>query len=933
MARIDSIRHDDFTRHFCEVTGNPAPFPWQEEVFRRFAAGTVDRSLDIPTGLGKTAVMAVWLLARAVGASIPRRLVYVVDRRAVVDQASEVADVLREAVGKRPALGEALKLGGRPLPVSTLRGQHVDNKLWLEDPSAPALVVGTIDMIGSRLLFEGYGVSRKMRPYHAGLLGADTLIVLDEAHLVPPFELLLDAIVSNRAGTAPRDAEARAVVPPFRLMCLSATGRPRADRPLTVSDKDLAHPVVRQRLDAVKRLELKTLSADDGLTRIKIEERLAGSLAREAWRLAGDGTAPARVILFCDKRKVAEAAKKSLEQLAKAAGQTDIKERTELLVGGRRVYEREEAARRLRSLGFLAGSGRALGGPTFVFATSAGEVGIDLDADHMACDLVAWERMIQRLGRVNRRGEGDATVVVFATPDAKGEEPPLVEAKRSPFRHLPRYEDLSINASPAAIRELKARANSDEEIRAALHAATTPEPLRPALIRPLVDAWSMTSLVEHTGRPEIGPWLRGWVDDVPQTTVVWRTHLPVRGRDEVRRKEIEAFFESAPPHTSEALEAETDSVMSWLSGRAKALFGSRRDDAAGGWITDQPCGFVLSPAGDLRARLLINADGLELLHETKKRARGKHTSPAGDEADRQKDADKKALRNATLVVDARFAGLLNGLLAPAEKERPRTVDDGREWLSAPGSPPIVQFRVRLLNTETGDGHSEPGWRTRFCFPTSMSADTEPGGRLAIEKWRGDSATEEDRAVGPCQRLEDHQGLAEKRALALAGRLGLLKPYSTMLGVAARLHDEGKKASRWQRAFKAPQDGNYYAKTPGPVNVALLDGYRHEFRSVEVAAHDPEFLTLPAELQDLALHLIAAHHGFGRPLIGTGGCDDAPPSKLEARAREIALRFARLQQRWGPWGLAWWESLLRAADQQASCENEADETQRRARAVQ
>jgi hypothetical protein len=46
--------------------------------------------------------------------------------------------------------------------------------------------------------------------------------------------------------------------------------------------------------------------------------------------------------------------------------------------------------------------------------------------------------------------------------------------------------------------------------------------------------------------------------------------------------------------------------------------------------------------------------------------------------------------------------------------------------------------------------------------------------------------------------------------------------------------------------------------------------------------------------------------------------------LRDRARNVALRFARLQKRWGPWGLAWWESLLRAADQQASRDNDARE---------
>src|SRR5690606_20609393 len=149
------------------------PFPWQEALLERFLRGTPVQALDVPTGLGKTATIAIWLVARALGAPLPRRLVYVVDRRAVVDQATAVAEGWRAGVLSEPGVSEARGLGNRALPIATLRGQHVDNRQWLEDASVPAIVLGTVDMIGSRLLFSGYGVSQKMRPYHAGQLGAD----------------------------------------------------------------------------------------------------------------------------------------------------------------------------------------------------------------------------------------------------------------------------------------------------------------------------------------------------------------------------------------------------------------------------------------------------------------------------------------------------------------------------------------------------------------------------------------------------------------------------------------------------------------------------------------------------------------------------------------------------------------------------------------
>jgi CRISPR-associated endonuclease/helicase Cas3 len=177
---------DAFARDFRHLTGHP-PFRWQQRLYDRFVIGDLPTALDLPTGLGKTSVMAIWLVASAFTPQLPRRLVYVVDRRTVVDQATAEAEKLchrlsdrAELAGLRSALG--LSAGAR-LPLSTLRGQLADNHAWLEDPTQPAIIIGTIDMIGSRLLFEGYGVSRGMRPYQAGLLGADTLVVLDEAHL------------------------------------------------------------------------------------------------------------------------------------------------------------------------------------------------------------------------------------------------------------------------------------------------------------------------------------------------------------------------------------------------------------------------------------------------------------------------------------------------------------------------------------------------------------------------------------------------------------------------------------------------------------------------------------------------------------------------------------------------------------------------------
>jgi len=917
------------------------PFHWQQELLAKFIASQIPDALDIPTGLGKTAVMAIWLVARICGANVPRRLVYVVDRRAVVDQATTVALGLRQFVEERQEIKTKLD-APNGLPISTLRGQHVDNREWLENPASPAIIIGTVDMIGSRLLFEGYGVSRKMRSYHAGLLGADTLVVLDEAHLVPPFEKLLEQVAQTDGDLRPVNVENRKLVSGLKLLSLSATGR--SDQPaFGLTDADLQPGTVTQkRLTAAKRLVFEPLTEG---------ENIADALARHAWSLSLKGAEAKKVIVFSDKRDDAVKAKEAVEKLAKGdkkQGIASIQIETQLLVGGRRVHEREGTAQWLEDHSFVAGTKSRQSCATFVFATSAGEVGIDLDADHMVCDLVTWERMVQRLGRVNRRGDGNANIVVVKEPDpkpTKAEENALqkpeserekkeikavaayqakVDKSRAlsrPFELLPKNEE-GINVCPAALRELKLSTlpTPDDEAenqrriarRAILDRATSDAPLRPALSRPLMDAWAMTSLPQHAGRPKIQPWLRGWVEDEPQTTVIWRRYLPLEHSDvETSPKVIRDFFDAAPPHSSESLETETWRVLAWLKKRAE---GVQKSFANAKKTTEGAALLPLAPSNEFAVTL--GSDG-----EPNGSAFSVSSLLSNLDDKKAREALERRLADSTLVVDARFGGLSeDGLLEESENSVPKTLDGDDDWLLPIEGKPAIRFRVRVAGQFAPA--TENGWRHRLRVPIERTADGEVLQWLVVEKWRNDSVTADDGASGVLQSLAKHQEATVARVRAIGQQLGLSQPYARMLEIAARLHDEGKRAENWQKAFNSPATGGPFAKTPGPLNQSLLDSYRHEFGSLPVLATDSEFLALPSdELRDLAQHLVAAHHGFARPLIGIQGCADAPPSLLEERAREVALRFVRLQRRWGPWGLAWWESLLRAADQQASRELE------------
>jgi CRISPR-associated endonuclease/helicase Cas3 len=907
MTTLEADTHSSLnpTAAFTALTGRE-PYRWQLRLLREWLAkGDTPEAVDVPTGLGKTMTMALWLVARAMGAALPRRLVYVVDRRAVVDQATEEAEKLAGALARRDdpaivALRAALGLDvDQELPVSTLRGQHADNRAWLKAPHLPAIIVGTIDMIGSRLLFEGYGVSRRMRPMHAGLIGADAWVVLDEAHLVPPFEALLRAIV-RQGSVAP--------VPSFRTTSLSATGRSTTERLFALSADDISGDErASARLSASKRLRLRKTPKGD----------LAEAMAECAIELANEGGR--RVVVFANSRKTAQKVATLIEKDAPSAP------KPELLVGARRVRERErlkdsDVFRRYSS------TGCANPGATFLVATSAGEVGVDLDADALVCDFAPWERMVQRLGRVNRRAApGVAPVVAFDAVDVDDEDAPqdsaesrklhgaVADATALALRELLESvdwraeEDGAREASPLALRRLKEAAATNPALRERLAQATTPEPLRPALTPALLDAWSMTSLEVHTGRPIVEPWLRGWVDKQPQTRVVWRKVLPPIAPDDPRATtaRLNAFFEAAPPHLTETLETYSREVADLIAKRVAAVCGrgAAESELAASALPemrgDDLAAIVLGPAGDVERHMTVD---FLVRHPLDPR-------------------DVREIAGRTIVLDARLGGLDDaGLLDASAKSAPPVLDgEASDWRPNAAT---IGFHVRIV---ARDEERDSGWRVAFrCAAAGDDQDDEI--RVEVHRDRSDAAG--DLAIARrAQTLAEHSATIAAQARKIAAKLELPRDLAETLATAARLHDLGKKRTTWQRAMNAPTNGAVYAKTEGGGNPQLLrigeETYRHEFGSLREAEADGALDALTPEARDLALHLIAAHHGFGRPVIAAVDPDE-PPTRSVARAPEIALRYARLQKRWGWWGLAWWESLLRAADWAASAQNDAAE---------
>ena len=138
-------------------------------------------------------------------------------------------------------------------------------------------------------------------------------------------------------------------------------------------------------------------------------------------------------------------------------------------------------------------------------------------------------------------------------------------------------------------------------------------------------------------------------------------------------------------------------------------------------------------------------------------------------------------------------------------------------------------------------------------------------------------------------------------------------------VAAQFHDHGKRRKKFQLVLGNRDYPNVKLAKSGKYSSRVPEKYRHEFGSLIDILKEPDFLALDDHHKEVVLHLIAVHHGRGRPHFPDDEVFD-PENSAQAVADiacAVPRRYARLQRKYGRWGLAYLESLLRAADWSAS----------------
>ncbi|MBI4192433.1 MAG: CRISPR-associated helicase Cas3' [Betaproteobacteria bacterium] len=385
------MTYDEFFRQATRSEAIPrglSPLPYQ----RRLAEGSWPDLLDIPTGLGKTAaVILAWVWKRR-GAKpdpeTPRRLVYCLPMRVLVEQTcTNVETWLKN-------LGLIDNVGNGKVSVHVLMGGEDDTVSWAGHPEEDMILIGTQDMLLSRALMRGYGMSRYQWPVHFALLHNDALWIFDEVQLMgaglstsAQIEAFRRARQDMSLGKASGTLWVSATLnkswlgtvdfePHLESLCVaSLTGE---------DDKDVS---VIKRKHAAKAIAKAHTVLNTENIKAKAEQSYIESLVQEIKKQHVTSTNTLVIVNRVDRAQA----------IYRALAETGI---SRFLVHARfRAAEREVLNRKLRDL--PPSEGR------IIVATQAVEAGVDITSKTLFSELAPWTSLVQRFGRCNRYGEAN----------------------------------------------------------------------------------------------------------------------------------------------------------------------------------------------------------------------------------------------------------------------------------------------------------------------------------------------------------------------------------------------------------------------------------------------------------------------------------------------------------------------------------------------